>query len=314
MLVARTIPQENIRRKSRRWVFTHNNYVDEDVPSINTWLQINTVYSVFGYEVGAEGTPHLQGFFILGGTGSRTLSWVRNNFPVAGVHFEIAVGSNEQAASYCKKEGNYVERGTFAEAGQRNDLKSAFEWGREFLREYGRAPTSPEILQSDHYATYVKHSRFRSSLLKLVPVTRRLEFESLRDWQSILHEELLGAADDRKIIFYVDYIGNSGKSFFCRYELQERPNEVQLFAAGKEGDLAYMVEEHKSVFLFDIARGRLEFLQYSILEGLKNGFVQSTKYASAMKHLNHCAHVVVFTNEDPDVGKLSEDRFDIRYI
>lgn len=310
MLLSSTL----IRPKSTRWCFTHNNYDSDSEDLITGFFTADCKYGVFGREVGDSGTRHLQGFFVLDCTGSRSLDWVRNRFPVQGVHFEAARGSTSQAADYCKKDGDFYEFGQPSEPGRRNDLHSAFEWGREFLREHGRAPTSPEIVRSGHFAVYVKNARFRPALMKLVEVKKRLEFDSLRDWQVSFAEELLIEADDRKIIFYVDSVGNAGKSYFCRWMLEHHGAVTQILSAGKEVDLAYMIEEFKSVFLFDISRGRLEFLQYSILESLKNGFVQSTKYASAVKALPHKAHVVVFTNEEPDITKLSEDRYDIRRI
>jgi len=303
-----------IRPKSTRWVFTHNNYSEDDESLIAAFFTVDCKYGIFGREIGAGGTPHLQGFFVLDCTGSRSLDWVRARFPVAGVHFEVAKGSSKQAADYCKKDGDYREFGTPSEPGRRNDLHDAFEWGRQFLLEHGRAPTSPEIVRSGHHAVYIKAPRFRPALMKMVEVQKRLAYDSLRDWQTTLKDELLQDADDRKIIFYVDSVGNSGKSYFCRWMLENYQDLVQLMSAGKETDLAYMVEEHKKVFLFDISRGRLEYLQYSILEALKNGFVQSSKYASLVKHLNFKAHVVVFTNEHPDLEKLSADRYDIREI
>jgi len=303
-----------IRPKSTRWCFTLNNYDSDAEELISGFFVADCKYGVFGREVGDSGTPHLQGFFVLDCTGSRSLDWVRSRFPVHGVHFEAARGSTVQAATYCKKDGDFHEFGQPSEPGRRNDLHSAFEWGREFLREHGRAPTSPEIVRSGHFAVYVKNSRFRPALMKLVEVKKRLEFESLRDWQVTLKEELLLEADDRKIHFVVDSVGNAGKSFFCRWMLEHHADCVQILSAGKETDLAYMIEEYKKIFLFDISRGRLEFLQYSILEMLKNGFVQSSKYASMVKQLNFKAHVVVFTNEEPDRSKLSEDRYAVRYI
>jgi len=303
-----------IRPKSTRWVFTHNNYSEDDEALIASFFTVDCRYGVFGREVGANGTPHLQGFFVLDCTGSRSLDWVRNRFPVAGVHFEPAKGTSKQAADYCKKDGDFREFGAPAEPGRRNDLHDAFEWGRKFLMEYGRAPTSPEIIRSGHHAVYIKAPRFRPALMKMVQVKVRLTYDSLRDWQLGLRDELMQEADDRKIIFIVDSVGNAGKSYFCRWMLENRADDTQLLSAGKETDLAYMIEEHRKVFLFDISRGRLEYLQYSILEAIKNGFVQSTKYASVVKRLNFKAHVVVFTNETPDMTKLSEDRYDIREI
>lgn len=303
-----------IRPKATRWVFTHNNYTEDDEALIASFFSVDCRYGVFGREVGAQGTPHLQGFFILDTTGSRSLDWVRDRFPVPGVHFEVARGTSKQASDYCKKGGDYREFGQPAEPGRRNDLHDAFEWGRRFLLEHGRAPTSPEIIRSGHYAVYIKTPRFRPALMKLVEVKQRLSFDGLRDWQMSLKQELMEEADDRKVLFYVDTVGNSGKSYFCRWMLENYPDMTQLMSAGKEVDLAFMVEEHKKVYLFDISRGRLEYLQYSILESLKNGVVQSTKYSSMVKYMNFKAHVVVFTNEHPDMTKLSEDRYVIREI
>lgn len=303
-----------IRRKSTRWCFTHNNPSDGDEELISAFFGVDCKYGVFGRETGATGTPHLQGFFVLDATGSRTLDWVRNRFPVAGVHFEIARGTTTQASAYCKKDGDYLEFGTPQEPGRRNDLNDAFEWGRAFLAEHGRAPTSPEIIRAGHFGVYVKNARFRPALMKMVECQKRLQFEELRDWQVGLKDELMGEADDRKIIFYFDSIGNAGKSFFCRYMLENHSECSQVLSAGKESDLAFMIEEYKWIFLFDISRGRLEYLNYSILEMLKNGYVQSTKYVSQVKRLPRQCHVVVFCNEPPDMTKLSEDRYDVREI
>lgn len=303
-----------VRPKSSRWCFTHNNPADGDAELVVSFFRSHCRYGVFGVEVGSGGTPHLQGFFVLATNGSRTLDWVRSLFPVAGVHFEITRGTSKQASDYCKKEGSFVEHGQLGEPGRRSDLHDAFEWGREFLRAHGRPPTSPEIVRGGHFNVYVKCPRYRPALAKLAEIKKRLDDAVLRDWQIGLEQELLSEADDRSVLFFVDSVGNAGKSFFCRWMLEKYGEKTQVLSAGKEADLAYMIEEFKSIFLFDISRGRLEFLQYSILESLKNGVVQSTKYASASKHLHGKVHVVVFTNEHPDMTKLSADRYDVREI
>ena len=58
--------------------------------------------------------------------------------------------------------------------------------------------------------------------------------------------------DSRTINFVVYTIGNSGKSWLCKYLMTNRESDVQYMRFGKEGDLAYLNDETKSIFLFDV--------------------------------------------------------------
>ena len=90
---------------SYRWCWTLNNYTDAEVEAIRAWP---TTYSVFGREVGENGTPHLQGFSIF--TKRQRLSGCKKL--QARAHWEPARGTAEQAATYAKKDGNFEETGT----------------------------------------------------------------------------------------------------------------------------------------------------------------------------------------------------------
>ena len=79
----------------------------------------------------------------------------------------------------------------------------------------------------------------------------------------------------------------------------------------KRDDIAHSIDENKRIFMFDIERASMEYLQYSILEQLKDGLVFSPKYDSRVKRIKSNAHVVVFCNEHPDPTKLSEDRYHV---
>lgn len=93
--------------------------------------------------------------------------------------------------------------------------------------------------------------------------------------------------------------------------MQTKPEKVQILKTGKESDMCYAINEDKSIFLLDVPRSRMEFLQYSVLEQLKDRMVFSTKYNSQMKILRSPTHVVVFCNEHPDETKLSADRYNV---
>ena len=44
---------------TRGWCYTINNFTEEDRDGLRS---LECVYNIFGYERGAEGTPHLQGY------------------------------------------------------------------------------------------------------------------------------------------------------------------------------------------------------------------------------------------------------------
>lgn len=98
----------NSNSRSRAWVWTLNNYTQEQV-TLLTGLAGQAKYMVFGKEVGASGTPHLQGFTYLNFAKSFTAfkSWLGCN----AAHIAIA-RDIEAAATYCKKDGLYFESGT----------------------------------------------------------------------------------------------------------------------------------------------------------------------------------------------------------
>lgn len=91
-------------QQSKRWCFTINNYVEEDLEIDAIW---DYKYLVFGQEEGDTGTPHIQGFVIF--ESNKRLSSLKQLHPRA--HWEIARGSAEQASKYCKKEEFWVEYG-----------------------------------------------------------------------------------------------------------------------------------------------------------------------------------------------------------
>nr|AJD07568.1 replication-associated protein [Sewage-associated circular DNA molecule] len=89
----------NVRKEN--FVFTHNNYP-------NTTLQdtIDCKYIIYGKEIGESGTPHLQGFVRF--ESKKSLAQVIALLP--GCHVEVAIAP-QSAIEYCKKDGDFTERG-----------------------------------------------------------------------------------------------------------------------------------------------------------------------------------------------------------
>lgn len=89
-----------MEHRSCTWVFTINNYTEEDIKRLEG-LDVDAYFTVFGEEVGEQGTPHLQGYI-------RAEKRLRraNIEKVLGGRAWCAVTHNETAAiGYCLKDG-----------------------------------------------------------------------------------------------------------------------------------------------------------------------------------------------------------------
>lgn len=304
-------------RQSKYWCFTINNPVASDHDTLTTLSQSTHIeYLVIGDEVGEDGTPHIQGFVIFN---------VRKRFVSAKTligdrsHVESTRGTPYQAAQYCKKDGTFQEYGDPpVNIASRNGATGHFTeyttWCTSFFDTNHRPPSEREIaIQFPHLFI-----RYRNSImdltLHLCPVPNLQDDGPLRAWQRELAGDLDSDPDDRSIIFYVDPIGSQGKSWFQRWYYTQHPIQTQLMSVGKRDDLAHAIEESKNIFLFNVPRNGMEFLQYTILEQLKDKFVFSPKYNSKMKTFRKNNHVIVFCNESPDETKMSPDRYDIRIL
>jgi len=91
--------------RSRNFCFTLNNYTIDEVETVKGW---DCKYIIFGKEVGATGTQHLQGYVSF--QNAKTLGALKKYS--ARAHWEIARGTPKQASEYCEKDGDVFEKGT----------------------------------------------------------------------------------------------------------------------------------------------------------------------------------------------------------
>jgi len=294
--------------RSSRWCFTINNPQPVD-HALLVRLGASTKYLVFGRETGDSGTFHFQGFVIF--QHAKALAPVRAALG-GRAHCEIARGNNKQASDYCKKENDYEEYGELPTGTK--GVGATWERFRDYVRALDYPPTDTELVNEfpGLFAQYYDGCQRIISLLH--PRVRPVDGDYRLGWQTELRDDLAGTADDRTITFIVDPDGDKGKTWFVQKFRMTHIEKTQVLGAGATKDLAYLLKESKSIFLFDIPRGNMEFISYNLLESLKNGYIVSTKYQTKEKWWTENNHVVVFCNEYPDQSKLSEDRFDIRTI
>lgn len=298
--------------QSRKWCFTLNNYAESDYRNLlelGRDLERNGLrYLVVGREVGADnGTPHLQGYVIF--NDRKRLRGVKSVLG-ARTHCEASRGSEVQASEYCKKDGDFSEFGELSRSPGRPKQPSVADFCA-WVATQSPVDITEQSCAVNFPSLWLRYGGRLLSLSMHLSLHQQLETRPLRGWQRDLEIELNTEPDDRKVKFIVDKVGGQGKSFFIRWMYTSQPLKVQMLGIGKRDDIAHVIDKSKSIFLINVPRGGMEFLQYTILEQLKDRTVYSPKYQGEMKILTSKCHVVVFCNEDPDMDKMSRDRYDL---
>ena len=100
------------RVSSRRWVFTINNYTEEDIQKLQSSLTLDNCYfAVVGKEIApTTKTPHLQGYAAL--KKNKKTKRIKGIKKIVGAtaQVEIAKGSDLQNDHYCGKEEQVILR------------------------------------------------------------------------------------------------------------------------------------------------------------------------------------------------------------
>jgi len=283
--------------RAKHWCFTLNNYTQQDVDRLANLAGVD--YLIFGKEVGASGTPHLQGYVAFQSR-KRLQQCIQE---IGQAHFSIT-RMIEQSIEYCKKDGDFIEIGTPPKGnGKRCDLE-------EFKQTVREGVLDLKELRELHSTVCARYPMFVRSYVNDLKPKVCVDLHPLMPWQANLNGILILPPHPREIIFVVDTVGNQGKSWFCRYYSDLHDN-CQIILPGKKADMAFTIDDSKRVFLVDAPRSKQgEFVQYDFLEELKNGMVFSPKYESIVKKFK-TPHVVVMMNEEPDMNKLSNDRYNI---
>lgn len=292
--------------QTRHWVFTVNNWTVDNERQLEA-LGPSVSYLVYGYETAESGTPHLQGYLVF-----QRIKRFREakTFLPTGAHLEAKRGSPKEAADYCKKGGLFKEFGELpASPGRPRVFEEFKDWVVSTAADKGRAPTEREIANS-FPVMFLRYGRKMRELAMHLSPTPLIEGGILYPWQENLKEVLLAdCTDDRSILFFVDAEGGKGKSFFQRWMLSKHPSDVQVLSVGKRDDVAHAIDESKRIFLFNVPRGGMEFFPYNCIEMLKDRVIFSPKYNSRTKVLQEVPHVVIFCNEDPDLTRMTPDRY-----
>jgi len=149
------------------WCFTLNNYSDVEREEIQAFICDSCSYGCFGKEVGANGTPHLQGYFKL--RKRDRLLHLKNSFS-ATAHLEPAGGSPWSNRQYCSKDGDFWESGVTPTAPR----KTQDDIARAFRLAVVAGPDAVTQFAADHpgSALFSGHNLLRNTLSFTRPLPR----------------------------------------------------------------------------------------------------------------------------------------------
>ncbi len=293
---------KNVR--GRCWVFTLNNYTDEQVELLKNskdYIQ----YIVWGYEIApTTNTPHLQGYFEC--HKKITFNSLKKKIKISSIHIEKRKGSQTQAILYCRKEATEIfEQGEKIEQGSRNDIKALFD----MVKKGDEDTEIQEVFPSAYLKYYKGIDRVRKNYIQSKNrenLDIQFDNTTLREWQRNVLELLLNQ-DDRQVLWIYDEVGNQGKTHLAKYLISK--HNAYYVMNGKNQDISYAYE-YQPIVIFDYSRSQEDYINYSIIEQFKNGLIFSPKYESVTKLVSK-VKVLCLSNFEPDTDKLSYDRWNI---
>lgn len=292
-------------------------------------------YSAYALEKSKEGLRHLQGYTEF--KKPQRMAAVKKLFECESLHLEKRKGSREQAREYCRgfdspicivmtNDGYTVsalrkagvigmwEAGTWENGGQGSRFQG-------ILEECQGGATVTDIM--DNYpAEYIKYSTGIEKMVskcqeRNIREERKVELEKiiLYPWEKRLLDEIK-FEDPRAIYWYWEKEGNCGKSTFTNW-LDFIKGAFTWNGPCVNKDIASAIDSMStkpSLYVFDFTRQRQDYIDYSIMESIKNGKISVNKYCSHNIYLPVNSQVVCFANWKPDTSSMSLDRWKIREI
>nr|QKV51110.1 putative replication associated protein [Crucivirus sp.] len=261
--------------------------------------------------------PHFQGYCEMKKRERATA--VRKLFKA---HWEVRGGTQQQAIDYCHTSNTRI-----GEDGQRFYEGFPIQDGKGFkfveLIEAIKRGENVDEMDSPYYIEYLKKNREASIALRdfrkptkaaLQTATGALPIgpdtdRPLFPWQQFICDLVSQPVEPRVIYWFADTDGRCGKTAFTRYLIDN--HNAAAFQSTCAKELAYLWEQRcgqSNLMLFDIERDSPTATDYNVgvMEKVKGGFLQSTKYESKLFRFAP-PHIVVFSNQYPDYSKATPD-------
>lgn len=313
---------------------TLSNYTQDELAHLRSVVaapESKIKYVTWNEEVGESGTPHLQvyaqSFNKLSvaawhkALGQRMANIVPAEHPERVLKYCQGYRYNDETNQYDNKEGSSVpeEFGIVPHTGQgsRTDIHQAEE-------EVRKRPLAEIMLEGEHSLAIASHYSFFKDLDGIAQADRAFkaariqhnEFVATRQpqaWESILNEIVNKPPCARGIHWFVDTIGETGKTVNAK-SLYFNHNAFYC-TGGKSTDIAHAYQ-YQPIVVFNLVASQCKETQtylYKVLEEFKDGIFSSGKYQSTVKTFP-IPHVIVMSNEYPDETRMKKSRIIIHDI
>lgn len=156
---------------AKRYCFTLNNYGVHEFEELTNAIKANCSYGIVGREVGASGTPHLQGFCMFTSKCRPNAAKDRLN---PRCHVEIARGTPQQNRDYCSKDGDYWEHGECPNGSASRGRGTKDTIAREFMQAMESGRRGVDQFIDSRPGTYMFHGSqlLRNYLGRAEPINR----------------------------------------------------------------------------------------------------------------------------------------------
>lgn len=158
--------------QGKYWCFTINNATAEEEKTLSLLTEKEDfLYVCYGREIGESGTPHLQGYLEL----SKNYRRAKLSKLIPRAWLGTRKGTSDEAYTYCKKDGDFVEWGerSIPKQGARSDLLS-------IKRQLDEGASIKDIAISDEsFSTWIRsHKAFDRYVCLRAPT---------RNWATIVY-------------------------------------------------------------------------------------------------------------------------------
>lgn len=229
-------------------------------------------------------------------------------------HWELMKGTIEQNVKYCSKSdtscSEYKTWGDIpvSRQGKRSDTEAMAE---SMKSAGGSVAKMLKAAATEHGGTFIRYAAGAEKYAKIMQAKPVVAARPWKIWQQQLLTHLETVPDDRKIRWYYDPVGGSGKSTLVRYVMANH-DATLLDGALKDMQFMFVNAGMPRVVFFDLVRTMPENIDhiYRMAEMLKNGVMPSPKYASSTEIFDP-PHVIIMSNSLPASGKWTEDRLEL---